>query len=564
MALQANPDAYLTLRVALSLPPFWLQQHPESRALVRTDQGDLTWEETGTVACSLASGEWRAQQEQELRLLIRHCMKQPWASRLAGFMIMGEVTEEWFAWGCNDGFYADYSKVNENAFGEWCKAKSYPWTRIPDPAARKKPGQDLYAEDDAGRASAAYAQYCSDKTAETIAHFARVVKEETDGRSLTGVFYGYVIQLAGEPRQHLSGHFALRRLCDDSNLDFFSGIPLHNFRSLGDGYDTYVSATESILAAGKLFLNENDLFSWLHNLTWYTEYDTENPRGGAITMHQRVLANDMIHGTMRQWFSLLASWHHDAGLQKEFRRAIELNNTAIQYDRSPVEEIAFVVDDTSFAWMPPESSLSRETNADLMRTFARTGAPLGVWLLSDLDRLPERIRMVVVASATAAHAEDITRLKALIERGGKTIVVAGPVGLVDPATQKWDPQAPAAITGLDVKADTTSGSGKGLILERPLSANGRLVWIGAPITDSGLARQWVETAGAHCYAPTGNTVYASRDLVSVTATTGGNLLIAWPESVAVKDLLTDWTASGKQMDCAFVTGQTRLFHVQRK
>jgi len=601
MSLQANPQAYLLLRVSLALPSFWLQEHPDSIVRVRTREGDTPgreaqWEETGTLAASIASPEWQDQQEACLRALIEHCAKQPWAGRVIGFFPTGEVTEEWFAWGCNDGLFADYSPANQEAFARWCQNHSYPWTSVPEPRSRQRPGWDYYPPDAAGQQSAAYAQYYSELTAEVIARFARLIKQATGNRCLTGTFYGYLLQLAGEPRQHLAGQFALRRLIDCPQLDFFAGIPLHNFRSLTAGYDLYTSATESILAAGKLYVNENDLFSWLHHALWTTAYDPADPRGGAISMHRRVLANDMVHGAPRQWFSLLSSWHHDRDLMAEFARQIALQSMGLQYDRSGVEQIAFVVDDTSFAWLPPESALHRATHAGLLYALGRTGAPVGVWLLRDLDRLPERIKLIVVAEATAALPEDIDKLRGLLRVGGRTIVVVGAPGLIDPISQNWDARAPAQLTGLPIQVNDAGGLGDATVtetghaacslgqvrpiatgdgeawmrladggaagLERDLPNGGTLIWCSVPPQTNAVTLRWLGHAGVHRYAPADYTVHASEGLVAITASQAGIVALQWPNAVRVRDLYDGWQAQGAAFTCPFAAGQTRLFAVE--
>ncbi|MBI5094630.1 MAG: hypothetical protein HZB26_19620 [Candidatus Hydrogenedentes bacterium] len=598
MGLQANPKSFITLRVSLALPPFWLQEHKDSTALIRTPQGDSPWEETGAVAVSLASDAWREQQAMCLRELIDHCKSQPWANRVVAVILAGEVTEEWFMWGCNDGQYADYSAPFTGAYSSWRRDHGLLDAPIPSPEDRNRTGYDIYPADPAGRNSAAYAQFCSDRTAETIEYFAKVVKDATGGRTLVGVFYGYVLQLAGESRQHTSGHFALTKVLACPDVDYLLGIPLHNFRLYKDGYDVYTTAVESVFAHGKGYANENDLFSWLHNGPWYTEYDPKDPRAGAVRMHQRVLADDMVHGASRQWFSLLTNWHHDAGLQQEFARQIALNHSGVKYDRTASEEIAFVVDDTSFAWAPPGTELPRTANVAFLYALARTGAPVGVWLLSDVDRIPERIRMVVIAHAPAARPLDLEKLKAVLARGGRTVVLCGPVGLVNPDANDWDLGATRVLTGLPVKVEDIASTGTAQLAsngkeithaesmrprayvegngwlryadgktagaDRPLPNGGRLIWCGVPPQDSALLREWVEAAGAHCYAPIGFTVHASRQLVGITASSAGETQLIWPHAVSAKDLLDGWSGKGSAMSCPFEAGQTRLFSISRK
>ncbi len=590
-SLQSQPEARVMLRISLAPPHFWMQEHPDTLARVRTKQGKLIHEETGSYQVSMTAEAWRAYQAELLRGLLEHCKAQPWADRFIGVWLTGGVTEEWFAWGSNDGLFADYAKPNEAAFAAWCAARGLPWRAIPQPAERRRPGHDLYPPDDGGKAASAYAQFASESTADTIAYFARVVKEASAGRLLAGAFYGYVIQLAGEPRQHFSGHFALRRLLDCPDVDFLGGIPLHHYRTLGNGYDGPVTARESIAAAGKLYCDENDLFSWLHPILWHQPYDPADPRGAAIAMHRRVAANDLVHGSQRQWFGLMASWHDDEALQREFARQCEQARTALTLDRTPVEEMAFVVDDTSFAATPPESSLLRYTNVALQRAVGTLGAPLRVWLLSDVDRLPDRVRFVVVADAQAATPRDIRKLQALIETGGRTILVVGPAGLADPVTQAWDLEAPARLTGLPVIVEPEGGpamvtpaleegpdtvrprahveagdgpryaDGKTAFAERPLANGGRLLWWGVPPISRALLREWMEEAGVFFYAPIGCQVSASRELVSIMSPQAGDVSLRWRRFVQVTGLYDGWRGEGETMVCPFAAGQTRLLRL---
>lgn len=597
-SLQANPTAHIFLRVSLSLPPSWLREHTEERTRIVTDQGEFVWEEgNGTEVASFASELWRRDQATELRKLLRHCKAQPWAPRVAGVWLTCGVTEEWFAWACNDRLYSDYSAPMRKRFAEWLAEGAEPradTAAAPLPSARSRPGYDLYPDDPDGRSAAAFHRFLSELAAETIGYFARVVKDETAGRTLVGCFYGYVIELAGEFRQATSGHFALRRLLDDPNVDMLATVPLLDYRDLTNGYNPYCSATESIASAGKLFCSENDLFSWLHPVIWRQLYDPKNPRAAAISMHRRECANDAVHGAMAQKFSLSASWHHDAALHRAFAQQNAVYAKAAEFDRTQVAEIAFVVDDTSFAWTPPETTLLQAAHKQMLHDLGRTGAPVGVWLLSDLDRLPRRIRLVVVAGAPAAAPGDIDRLRRALERGGRTFVLVGPVGLIDPNAGRRRPNAPAEIVGLplSVRDEALPGQvrigervvspigslrpraqmdgsgalaryadGPGAAGARALPNGGRLEWWGAPPLGTDFWRERVAAASVHLYAPGGCFVHASRELVAVTSPVAGPVELRWPGNATVVDLFDGWTGAGRVTLCPFEAGETRLLRV---
>jgi len=612
--LQANPDADFVLRINLGMPHFWYDENPDSRVLIRTESGDIVWEETSSIGNSIADKKWRQREVKILNKLVDYVRQQPWAERIIAFLPGCEVTEEWFAWACNNKKFSDYSRVNERAFQKWLRKSNFDFDRIPDPGLRDLRDYDIFPDTKEGRWAAAYNKFYNELTAETVCYFAKALKEASDQRTLVGVLYGYVIQLAGEFRQSTSGNFDLRTILDSPDIDYIMGIPLHTFRYLtGTGYDTYTSATASIQAAGKLYNNEDDLFSWLHPAHWHKEYDPKDPRGAAISMHRRVLADDAVHGCVRQWFSLSPEWHHDEQLQAEFAKQIKLHSTTLQYDRTPTEEIAFVVDDTSFSWFTATSKYPLYSHHFMMSALGRTGAPLSIWLLSDIDKLPERIKFVLVTYCPAAKKEDIEKLKKMIERGGRTIVLIGTTGLVDPADGTWHKNATAELTGLGIRIEDEPGpcraylpdgeevcnlsswkdiyvpnevepseivnprgyvdgegwmkykDGKTAGTQRRLAAGGKLIWCGVPpFLNVELLRNWLEEAGVHFYGPVQSFVYSSRELVAITWV-GENektLELNWPERVEIEDLFDGWKQTGKTTRCPFEPGQTRLFSVK--
>jgi hypothetical protein len=601
MALAANSEANLLLRVSLSLPPWWFKDHPEDRVLVRKDGREVVWEETGGIAASFTSSAWREQQAKNLRTLIAYVQSQPWANRVVGMLLMGGVTEEWFAWASNDTQCGDYSPVQQQAFVRWCEAKGFPWKEIPPPEERMISGTDVYPDTDAGRRAAAYQQFNSDSTAETISYFAHVSKESAP-QLMAGAFYGYTVQLAGEPRQSLSGHFALRQLLDDPQIDFLASVPLHNFRTRPDALETaFVSqggCTASIRLAGKACLDENDLFSWLHHGLWHTLFDPNDPRAGAITMNRRILADDAVNGISRYWYSLLSNWHDDEQLQREFASMHRIQAESLGWDRTPQPEIGFLIDDTSFDWVTPHSKSFRLSNADFLFALAKSGAPIGVYLLSDVAKLPESIKLVVVANAVAADPEDLARLSSVIEKGGRKFLAVGSIGLINPLSQQWNLDAPAKWLGLPVATHAATRSGilrataTGSILvdagpvnpyatakeegwatyvsanpadralggaNRPLKGEGSLTWSSLPLTNVEAVRSFVLSSGARCYAPMGYVVNAAKGVVSVTAPVAGTVKLEFPSDGRWIDAFDGSTYTGGKFKCTFAKGQTRLF-----
>lgn len=613
MALAANADANLLIRISMSLPPQWLQKHPDSMARVRQGSQEVIWQETGGVAPSFVSEEWREQQAENLRALIEYVRSQPWADRVVGFVLMGGVTEEWFAWASNDKLASDYSPVQQSAFRRWCEQHGFPVKAMPSSDERSFRSADFYPDTEAGRRAAAYQQFINESTTETLNYFVDEANKVAP-HVLLGAFYGYVMQLAGEPRQSFAGQLWQRKLLDNPNLDFLAGVPLHNFRTVPDALEAaFVSqggATGSVQLAGKSYVDENDLFSWLHGGHWYTLFDKANPREGAITMHRRILADDVVNGISRYWYSLLSSWHDDTELQKEFSFEHRIQAESLTWDRTPNPEVALLVDDTSFGWITPFSNYFRYTNPESLYAIAKTGTSVRTYLLSDADRLPQSVKFVVLTNAVAPRPADLAKISALLYQGGRTILAVGPVGLINPDTLTRDTTAPARILGLPL--EVRDGAQRGVVketaggsvlvdmtkvpawaqsmgmdtsgkvspfavstepgwafydsadrlsagAERPLKDGGKLIWSALPVNNVSILRRLVETSGARCYAPQDYVVNAAVGVVSVTAPREGKATLRFPQDAKWKDVLDGSKYSGAEFESYFTKGQTRIF-----
>lgn len=607
IAMEAAPEAYLLLRCYPTMPWFWFQENEDQRALIKTDKGNIAaWEENGEPAASLASEKWLSAQEKTIHDFIAYIKTQPWSSRVIGFHITGGATCEWFSWGSNyDGLIgSDFSRINQETFKSWMKKHGvYDGSDDPVPELEARLGRhsDILPDTKEAVSAAMYSWYYSDLLFQTMERLAKAVKQASDNRLIVGTFYGYVLQLSGESRQAISYSLAaLSKVLASPYIDYIGGVPLHTYRNL-DGYDSFVSTIDSVIASGKLYYNENDLFSWLHPIHWNVPYDKDDPRGGAISMHRRVMANDAVHGALLGWFGLADSWHNDEKLLEDFSLQMKAYKESYQFDRTPVSEAALVTDDTSFTWVSAYTTMPFHNNVELMYEAAKTGRPVSVWIMEHLDRLPDRIRFVMVPFAFASKPKNIEKLRRLIEQGARTILVVGAPGYINPETGKRDMAAVRELLNLSIRENPALGrwdqlyddTGKcvcparympcprfeleeeGFLhyaegfyaaAKRPLANGGQLIWCGTAPADRKLLGQWMAEAGVHQYAPEGFTVQAARELLSVTAGTAGprNVNLQFPFEAEICDLMDGFSGCGKQIRCEFAPGQTRLFSVKKR
>ena len=599
--LQANPDAYILLRVNFSLPDFWAIEHPDSIALGTSDGKNFieSEESIGMNNISLSSREWIEEELRQIKAMVDYVKSQPWCSRVIGCMLTGGVTEEWFAFFHNTtGVWGDYSEVNSNAFLEWGKDKAIldgiDDIHVPLPSERINQSYTIKPDNAVSRLAAAYTQYINELCVSVIGEFAEAFKKESDGRMLCGALYGYLIEFSSSNSPTQAGSLTLQQYLADENIDYMCGIPLLDWRDPTNGYDIGIGLTRSIQAAGKIYIQEND--TWLSTYTKRV-YPSQRPNDtmdGNLDMLESTFAYDMVYGNGRHYFSLFASWHHDERIKELFTRFVELQEEYLDADRTPDEQIAFLVDDTSYAFSEESSTYLNVAVKDTLKSLGRTGGAVGLYLLSDIDKLPDSVKLVVVSVAWAPDSETLAKLNAAIEKGGKTIVLVGPVGLIDPETGKYDYESTKKITGFDIEVTfgnsaTTlqlsdidgskiassvsvdvnpvcrlSGS-KNLSKMKELANGGKLLWLSVPLTVSRVWRDIGTDAGVLFTANINSYVHSSRELVSVTSSANGSQKLYFGRPVTVVDILTGWEGNGNEyVTCEFYAGQTRLFYVKNK
>lgn len=599
--LQANPDAYILLRVNFSLPDFWAIEHPDSIALGTSDGINFieSEESIGMNNISLSSREWIEEELRQIKAMVDYVKSQPWCSRVIGCMLTGGVTEEWFAFFHNTtGVWGDYSEVNSNAFLEWGKDKAIldgiDDIHVPLPSERINQSYTIKPDNVVSRLAAAYTQYINELCVSVIGEFAEAFKKESDGRMLCGALYGYLIEFSTSTSPTQAGSLTLQQYLADENIDYMCGIPLLDWRDPTNGYDIGIGLTRSIQAAGKIYIQEND--TWLSTYTKRV-YPSERPNDtmdGNLDMLESTFAYDMVYGNGRHYFGLFASWHHDERIKELFTRFVELQEEYLDADRTPTEQIAFLVDDTSYAFSEESSTYLNIAVKETLKSLGRTGGAVGLYLLSDIDKLPDSVKLVVVSVAWAPDSETLAKLNAAIEEGGKTIVLVGPIGLIDPETGKYDYESTKKITGFDVEvtfgsstttlqlsdidgSKITSSSlvdvnpvcrlngSSNLSKMRELANGGKLLWMSVPLTVSRVWRNIGTDAGVLFTANINSYVHSSRELVSVTSSANGSQKLYFGRPVTVVDILTGWEGSGDEyVTCEFYAGQTRLFYVKDK
>ena len=626
MLFKSDPDAFFFPRLYLGTPAWWAEQHPDD--LVRYDPGDgipqifthlIDSKREGGIA-SWASEQWRQDSMEAIRKLIRHVEQSDYADRVIGYHLASGTTEEWMQWGSNENLWADYSPVNTARFRKWLRDKyqtdtalKKAWRNleitlatatIPSKAERSNSEYGSLRDPSRAQAIIDYVTYNSWLVTDTMRTMAHAVKTETNRKRLVGVFYGYVLQLAGEQREQNAGHLALSEVLSCHDIDFITSPSSYVFRQLGTGFPHAMSLVDSVKQHGKLWFDENDYRTWLTPFANVGDFGKTGTYEESLLVQQREFAWTLANRLGMWWFDMGGGWYNDPRMLKEIGKMHRIAQSCMDVDGHSVAEIAFVVDSKSSAYLASDNPFSGEALVMQLPHLGRIGAPFSVVLLADIEHMPH-FKLYIFPNCLAPTTKERKVIAKIIKEGAAVIWI-GPAGLYRDG--QFNPDAMAQLTGLPLEFRTHNGSSRITPLPdtatwgwenavpfgpvRGMDQNafptndatlkvlgvmegtqtpalvvreqGNLtVFSPTPALPSGLLRAVARKAGVHLYTENDDIVWASHDLLAISVNQGGKRILHLPRNCTVTDLWTGQIISEntQQITCEIPTCGTALFRL---
>jgi hypothetical protein len=594
--LSRDPDALVLLRVQLEPPAAWLAEHPKERVVF--DDGSVGPQ-------SFASEKWLERISGDLRRFVGHVRGSPYADRVIGLHLCTGYSSEWQSWGLWDDRRGDFSPAFARFFRAWLRerygtdeALARAWgtpgltigaATVPERQRRDSASHPLRSAREDRQVTDFYEAYALAASA-AIARVARAVKEASRGEMLAGVFYGYAPQYGALAAE--SQHLALRQVLACPDVDFLSAPAMYSGREPG-GTSTFMSLTDSIRLHGKLWLNESDIRTHLQSDKVGRCADMRQTLG----VLKREYAAVRARGAGQWWFDMGDGWFSDPTILSLFGEMNRLGQRALRDPEGPrlEPEIAVLLSERS-ALRQAGGALGDMWFKGLTAQVAaldRIGAPVGLYLLDDIERIPDA-RMVVLLNAfdlTSAERRAIERLKS----GGRVIVFVYTAGVGTVGSRGQVRESAAGIRELTGQPVREVGAGpfrvrltedpmcKGLRFTEAvhgmaadsygpdLAASPRYavegsgdalgtfgdggvalsvrrmpgwtsVYSAAPGLPPGLLRNLARTAGVHVYSDTDDAFYAGRGLVALHVREPGEKIITLASRMIVRELLGDDSA----------------------
>lgn len=599
MILNADPNAYIFPRIYLHSPRWWDDKYPDE--LVTIDLGDGNpvpfYHPDNKRVPSWASDTWRRDTADAIRKYIAHIKSMPYADRIIGYHIASGTTEEWMMWGGNEDQWADYSKPNLEAFRKWLKRKyvsvdnlkkawndndiTFDNAKIPTKSERQSTNLLTFRDPEREMHIIDYYLYNSDMVAETMEYFAKVVKAETNNQAIVGVFYGYVIQLIGEQRQQNAGHLALQKIWNSPYIDFITSPTSYAFRQLGTGYSHFMSLTDSVKLHKKMWFDENDIRTWLTEGE-LNEWGRTATYEESLSMQQREFANVICNGCGMWWFDMGGGWYDDERMMADIGKMKAIADQTVQLDKTPVSEIAMIVDDASLAYMQVGNRISIPLLLQQIPELGKIGAPFSYYALDDIENMPEH-KMYVFVNCFAPTEKQRKAIDRIVKCNNHVALWIYAPGFI--RNGKADIHAIKHLTGMDIeyrleesplkvvisgKNDLLKSVKEGFAYGTDIKAGpvfyagdntgeviGRLdgynlpglvikkcdnwisVYSSAPNVPSVILRDLAKLAGVNLYVESDDIIYANKSLLSLTVNEEGRRTIRLPQASNVYDLFED-------------------------
>ncbi len=501
--LAQNPQAFFLPRVLLDVPEWWKEKNPSEliqcalpmnpaedthyRPVRRSPEGGMLWG-IQLREPSLASEVWKSDVESLFREFLQHIENSPLRSRIIGYQIGGGIYGEWHYF--MSEFLPDMSAAMQRKLGY-----------VPDAEARMKTAFGLLRDpQQENPVIEFFRRFHEEIGADTLLHFARIAKKETQGRIICGAFNTYLLENVWIQE---GGHLAPEKILSSPYIDFIASPYTYQTTNIADrqwwehdvvdeagnylgrargiaGDGGYRVLLESLKRHGKLYFVEIDPSTHLEpppiNPDGTGGSDVEKEMcmiGGAGSttwegtqkILQRDLGQVLVRGNGGWLFDFGPvlrtgkSWYADEAIIAEVKRLNQMGELRQNWDMSSCAQIAAVYDAKSFFvtrhWRAEAPFPKGGVNIDYFtrwfmdsqaRAFHRLGTPMDFMYRFDLTPADLRkYRLFFMVNLFYLTAEEVAYLREILRNSRATVVWYYAPGFVTP--EKLDLAQMERLTG---------------------------------------------------------------------------------------------------------------------
>ena len=552
--LRVDPRGQVMVLVDLRPSNAWLKANPEERLI-------NGFGAAGPV--SYASAKYEADVHAYTRALIAFLKTKPYYGRVIAIKPMTCGVPDSCIGGVEINIWqtdrdkitvGDYNPQAIAAFRDWLRAKygndiaalRAAWlneTVTFDTAApvlkelvKEGAGGGVFRDPTEGRAPFDYFEFLPGLLGRFYQRLAKVIKDETDGKVMVMIHYGYVIAhltSCNNPGSFLqNNNYDFPELLRDPNIDAYLGAPHYSSRRAGDPYALYFPV-DSITLHKRQYIADGDYRTFVAKPVVHgrqrsareTEAVLKKDLASCIIGNSGTWLADMSVGSGRS----AVGFFQEESILGTVREMHELFVSALETPRESASEIAVFVSTSTPKYHDAYYASTVYRNLIVYtywRELHRIGAPFDCYTMSDLDNplLPKQYKLYVFLNPFFMSDAERRAVDAL-KRDGKTMLWFYAPGYLDNA-RGLSPKHISEVTGINVAQRDDKEPTRSTIVDtkRPITAGlapGHTYEVspfGYPATDGlhptgfGPVFQVVDPAAVTLARyPDGGTAFAERD-----------------------------------------------------
>jgi len=389
--LKLDPDALIIPRFYLHPPIWWLDENPEVK---------MQFSDGKRSRISVASEKWRDYVKTSLKEFIRHC-ENKYGNHIIGYHPTILNTGECFYERTWEAVYSGFEKPLKKGFAKWIRDKyltidnlrtawkdnqiTFDKINLPTVKQRANSADGYFRDSVNDKFVIDFYEYKNFLVVDTIEFFADIIKKETSRKKICITFYGYTFELAAIPHGiQLSGHLSLKELLKSKNIDVICAPISYSNRRPG-GIGAFMAPVDSIRAAGKLWINEDDTRTYLcADPERYLFGDIKTVQDN-LWVYNRHFAH-IFPRRMGTWYMDLfgKGWLNSADLWNHIAKLKNIYESQLNVTSSWKPEVSVVIDERSPLFLACNNPLANPLYSGFRSQLYRMGTPFNLYLLSDV------------------------------------------------------------------------------------------------------------------------------------------------------------------------------------
>lgn len=447
--LKLKPDALFIPRVLLTPDDWWCTKFPE----------DITMRDDGTPAgmfgkpChpSLASEHYRELSHKAMKAFLDH-VEGKYGNNIVGYQVGNGFGGEWLMfnsfWETRPGHkpptkfgVEDYSPPARREFRAWLRKKygsegnlRHAWhdekvtfenADPPNERERYSTTHGIFFDPAVSQRVPDYFAFFNEMVSNVLLENAAWVKELTHRKKIVGSFYGYLWCNFPNLSVVHTGHLGMERVFSSPDIDFIASPYTYDNKGIG-GPNNSQTLPADVQLHGKLYFNEVDTETHLHQRQWRWGNSLRNPRNFEETkaLLTRDYAYALTNGFGMWWTDLFGGTYHDDKIIDLFAKLKSIDNRYLETSRQSSTEIAVVLDESSFTYFGDgEPLFNALLTAQKQWELGFMGAPWDPYLLSDMGNPKLRdYKLYIFLNTFHVTPEEREAVQARLKRNGATAV----------------------------------------------------------------------------------------------------------------------------------------------